>query len=309
VSFESTTRWMVSAAVVLVLGLFACTASGQEAPTANKEAQAPATTAPQPNSPAPGKTEPAATSAKPEQLTNAPAPATAKKTVAETAGTGKNLVEELGIQNRTDRISYAFGMDLARDLKRQKSDLNVDLLMRALKDSLDDKPLLMTDDEVTATLKQVEAEQKQDYEHAKTMIAEKNRRAGESFFSENAKKEGVVTLPSGLQYKILKKGDGKTPTLDDKVVCQYKGTLLDGTEFDSSEKRGHAVTLPVKGIMAGWTQALQMMPAGSKWQLFIPPQLAYGEKIINGIGPNAMLIFEVEVVSIEDKPQTASAAK
>ena len=300
---------MVSAAVALVVVLFAWTAFGQEASTANKEPQAPATTATQPNSATPSKTEPVVPEAKPEQLTSATAPAAVKKTVAETAGTGKNLVEEPVIRDRKDKISYAFGMDLARDLKRQKNDLNVDLVMRALDDALADKPLLMTDDEVTATLKQLEAEQKQDYEHARTMIAEKNRRAGESFFSENAKKEGVVTLPSGLQYKILKKGDGKTPTLDDKVVCQYKGTLLEGTEFDSTEKRGHAVTLPVKGLMAGWTQALQMMPVGSKWQLFIPPQLAYGEKIVNGIGPNAMLIFEVEVVSIEDKQQTASAVK
>jgi len=141
------------------------------------------------------------------------------------------------------------------------------------------------------------------------MVAEKNKKAGEAFFSENAKKDGVNTLPSGLQYKILKKGDGKLPALDDRITCQYRATLLDGTEFDSSEKRGHAVTLPVKGIMAGWTQALQMMPVGSRWQLFIPPQLAYGEKIVNGIGPNAMLVFEVELLSIQDKTQTASAAK
>jgi FKBP-type peptidyl-prolyl cis-trans isomerase len=308
VTFESTMRWLVPAAVLLMVVLFVWTASGQESPTANKEPQAPAATAPQQNSAAPGKTEPAAPAAKLEQVTKAPAKADVK-TAVETAVSGKGLAEGPVIQDRKDKISYAFGMDLARDLKRQKNDLNVDLLMRALKDALADKPLLMTDDEVTATLKQLEAEQKQDYEHAKKMIAEKNRRAGESFFSENAKKEGVVTLPSGLQYKILKKGDGRTPTLDDKVVCQYKATLLDGTEFDSTEKRGHAVTLPVKGIMAGWTQALQMMPVGSKWQLFIPPQLAYGEKVVNGIGPNAMLIFEVEVVSIEDKQQTASAAK
>ena len=296
-TFESTMRRLVATAVLLVVVLFVCTAFGQKAPTA-----------PQPNSATPGKTELAAPAAKLEQVTNAPVKADVK-TAAEATVPGKGLVEEPAIQDRKDKISYAFGMDLARDLKRQKSDLNVDLLMRALKDSLADKPLLMTDDEVTATLKQLEAEQKQDYEHARTMIGEKNRRAGESFFSENARKEGVVTLSSGLQYKILKKGEGKTPTLDDKVVCQYKAMLLDGTEFDSTEKRGHAVTLPVKGIMAGWTQALQMMPVGSNWQLFIPPQLAYGEKIVNGIGPNAMLIFEVEVVSIEDKQQTASAAK
>jgi FKBP-type peptidyl-prolyl cis-trans isomerase FklB len=207
------------------------------------------------------------------------------------------------VNNRKDKISYAFGVDLARDLKRQKQDLNVDLLMRALTDALADKPLVMTDEQVTATLKQVEAEQKQDFEHAKRMISEKNKKAGEAFFAENAKKEGVVTLPSGLQYKVLKKGDGKVPTLDDRVVCKYKGALLDGTEFDNSDKRGGQVTVPLKGLMSGWTQALQMMPVGSKWQLFIPPQLAYGDKIMYGLGPNTTLIFEVELVSIEDKPQ------
>lgn len=279
--------WIITA--VLLGG----SAPGQEASKVNKDQRAGAETKAQPVAAPPTKSEPEDSPPKNEA---AVIPA-------------KSQAVEPTIQDRKDKISYAFGMDLARDLKRQKQDLNVDLLMKGLKDALADKPLLMTDDEVTATLKQLEAEQKQDYEHARMMIAQKNRTAGEAFFSENAKKEGVVTLPSGLQYKILKKGDGKTPTLDDKVVCEYKATRLDGTEFDSTEKRGHAVTLPVKGIMAGWTQALQMMPVGSKWQLFIPPQLAYGEKIVNGIGPNAMLIFELEVVSIEDKQQTASAAK
>lgn len=270
---------------ILGLALLVGTTVAQETPAADKRQQPPAVASnSQPEAVRPAKSEPAATAAQSQS-------------------------DDPVIQNRKDKISYAFGVDLARDLKRQKNDLNVDLLMRAMADALADKPLVMTDDDVTATLKQVEADEKQDFEHAKMMIGEKNRRAGEAFFSENAKKEGVVTLPSGLQYKILKKGEGRAPTPDDKVVCQYKGTLLDGTEFDSTEKRGHAVTLPVKGIMAGWTQALQMMPAGSKWQLFIPPQLAYGEKIVHGIGPNATLVFEVEVMSIEDKTQTASAAK
>jgi FKBP-type peptidyl-prolyl cis-trans isomerase len=286
VTLKFAMRCMITIALASLVG----TAVGQEASSTNKGQQTTPSVKPQPEAVGPSKTAPEAATPKPEAAATSP-------TVQTT------------IQSRKDKISYAFGVDLGRDLRNQKNDLNVDLLLQALKDSLAEKPLLMTDDEVTATLKQLEAEQKQDYEHARKMIAEKNRRAGEAFFSENAKKEGVVTLPSGLQYKILKKSDGKTPTLDDKVVCQYKGTLLDGTEFDSSEKRGHAVTLPVKGIMPGWTQALQMMPAGSKWQLYIPPQLAYGEKIVNGIGPNAMLIFEVEVVSIEDKPQTAAAAK
>jgi FKBP-type peptidyl-prolyl cis-trans isomerase FklB len=196
---------------------------------------------------------------------------------------------------------------LARDLKQQKNDLNVDLLIRALTDALADKPLVMTDDEVTAALKKFQEEQKQDYEHAKAMVSDRNRREGDAFFSENARKDGVITLPSGLQYKILKKGDGKTPALDDHVVCHYRATLVNGTEFDSSYKHNQPATLPVKGVMAGWAQALQMMPLGSTWQIFIPPQLAYGDKIVGGIGPNAMLIFEVELLSIKDNPQTASA--
>ncbi len=233
--------------------------------------------------------------------------APAAKAEPQAAAPEKGQPGEPIIDSRKDKISYAFGVDLARDLKRQKEDLNVDLLVRALTDALADKNLLMTDEEVTATLKTVEAEQKHDLEHAKAMIAEKNRRAVEAFVAENAKKEGVVTLPSGLQYKILKQGDGKMPMPDDHVVCQYRGTLIDGTEFDSSYKHDKPSTFPVKGVMPGWAQALQLMPVGSKWQIFIPPQLAYGEKALTGIGSNAMLIFEVELLSIEDKPQTVSA--
>jgi FKBP-type peptidyl-prolyl cis-trans isomerase FklB len=213
--------------------------------------------------------------------------------------------EEPTILNRKDRVSYAFGVGLARDLQRQKDNLNVDLLVRALTDALWGKNLLMSDDEVAATVKTFEAEQKQDFEHAKIMVAQKNKKAGEAFVADNAKKEGVVTLPSGLQYKVLKKGDGKIPTLDDHVVCHYRGTLVDGTEFDNSYGRTEPPTLPVKGIIAGWAQALQLMPVGSKWQIFIPPQLAYGEKMVGGIGPNATLIFEVELLSIQDKTQIA----
>jgi FKBP-type peptidyl-prolyl cis-trans isomerase len=241
--------------------------------------------------------------AAPKQESAAPA----AKAEPQAAAPDKGQPGEPIIESRKDKISYAFGVDLARDLKRQTESLNVDLLIRALTDALGDKNLLMTDEEVTATLKTAEAEQKHDLEHVKAMIAEKNRRAVEAFVAENAKKEGVVTLPSGLQYKILKQGDGKMPMLDDHVVCQYRGTLIDGTEFDSSYKHDKPSTLPVKGVMPGWAQALQLMPVGSKWQIFIPPQLAYGEKVVTGIGSNAMLIFEVELLSIEDKPQTVSA--
>jgi FKBP-type peptidyl-prolyl cis-trans isomerase FklB len=289
---SATLKFAIRCATTLSVVLLAGTAFAQDAPSVNKDQPAPAASGAKREAKSETKTE-----VKQE----------AKNEAANTPA--KSQTEEPGIQNRKDKISYAFGVDLGRDLKQQKNDLNVDLLLQALRDTLADKPLLMTGDEVTATLKKLEAEEKQDHEHAKTMISEKNKIAGEAFFSENAKKEGVVTLPSGLQYKIVKKGDGKLPGPDDKIVCQYRAALVDGTEFDSTEKRGHAMTLPVKGIMPGWTQALQMMPVGSKWQLVIPPQLAYGDKIVNGIGPNATLIFEVELVSIEDKPQTVSAAR
>ena len=218
--------------------------------------------------------------------------------------------EEMVIHSHTDRLSYAAGVDMARDLKRQGDShaINVDLFMKALSDTIAGRHLLMDSEEAAATMKAWEAEQKQDFQHANMMISERNRRESEAFFADNAKKEGVITLPSGLQYKILKKGDGKIPTFADIVLCNYTGKLIDGTEIDSSSKRKQPTTVAVKGVIPGWMQALQLMPVGSKWQLFIPPQLAFGEKATPIVGPNATLIFEVELLSIQDKPQTASAA-
>jgi FKBP-type peptidyl-prolyl cis-trans isomerase len=237
--------------------------------------------------------------------------APAVKAEQKAAATAKTDQEGPAItfQNRTDKLSYAFGVNLARDLQQQKNSLNVDLLMKALRDALAGNKLIMTDEEVTATLKTFDAEQKQDLQHARMMVSERNKREGEAFFAENLKKEGVVTLPSGLQYKILTKGEGKIATLEDTIVCNYRGTLLDGTEIDSSYRRKEQTAAPVKGLIPGWSQALQLMPVGSKWQIFIPPQLAYGDKAAGPIPPNATLIFEVELLSIQEKPQTASAAK
>jgi FKBP-type peptidyl-prolyl cis-trans isomerase FklB len=133
------------------------------------------------------------------------------------------------------------------------------------------------------------------------------QREGEAFLAANKTKEGVVTLPSGLQYKILKAGTGEKATLDDSVVCNYKGTLINGTEFDASEKHGGPATFPVKGVIAGWTEALQLMPVGSKWQLFVPSNLAYGANGPGDIGPNATLIFEVELVSVQKAAAPAAA--
>jgi len=133
-------------------------------------------------------------------------------------------------------------------------------------------------------------------------LGEKNKKDGDAFLAENKGKEGVVALPSGLQYKILKAGDGEKPKSTDTVVCNYRGTLLNGKEFDSSYKRGQPATFPVSGVIKGWTEALQLMPVGSKWQLFIPPDLAYGDRGAgNDIAPGATLIFEVELLSIQPK--------
>jgi FKBP-type peptidyl-prolyl cis-trans isomerase len=249
-------------------------AAAQETATSNKSQQ---------QAPAVSKPEPTAQETKPQQ--------------------------DPAFQNWKDKLSYAIGADLARGLRTQKVDVNVDVLVGALRDALAGKKLVMIQEEVTATLKRFENEQKQDYEHAKAMLSGKNKEAGDAFFAENLKKEGVVTLPSGLQYKILKQGHGKKPALEDVVVCNYRGTLLDGTEFDSSYKRNQPATIPVKGLIKGWSEALQLMSTGSKWRLFIPPQLAYGERVVHGIAPNAMLVFEVELIPIQNKSQTASAAK
>lgn len=275
-------RWMMMAvAGALLVG----TAIAQEPPAADR---------PQKEAPAVSKGQQRAPAAKSE---------------AEPATPGKSQPGDPTIQSRKDKISYAFGVGMARDLQRQKDNLNVALLMQALTDALAGKNLIMTDEQVAATVKTFEAEQKQDLQHAKMMVSERNKREGEAFFAENAKKEGVITLPSGLQYKMLKKGDGKIPTLDDVVLCNYTGKLLDGTEIDSSYKRKEPTLVPVKGVIAGWAQALQLMPVGSKWEMYIPPQLAYGDKGSTVFGPNTTLVFEVELVSIQDKPKTASAAK
>ena len=283
-------RWMMTfgTGVALLVG----SAVAQETATSYKsQQQAPAVSKPEQTVPA----------AKPEQK----APAT--KSEPEAAAPSKGQPGEPTIQSRKDKISYAFGVDMARDLQRQKDSLNVDLLMRALTDALAGKNLIMTDEEVAEAVKMFEAEHKQDLQHAKMMVSERNRKEGEAFFAENAKKEGVITLPSGLQYKMLKKGDGKIPTLDDVVLCNYTGKLLDGTEIDSSNKRKEPTAVPVKGVIAGWTQALQLMPVGSKWEMYIPPQLAYGGKDSAIFGPNTTIIFEVELVSIQEKTQTVGA--
>ncbi|MCX8118830.1 MAG: FKBP-type peptidyl-prolyl cis-trans isomerase [Desulfobacterota bacterium] len=206
------------------------------------------------------------------------------------------------LKDQKDRVSYVIGMDIGTNLKRQSIEINPDLLLRGLKDALSGNKPLMTDQEMKETIAAFQKEFQAKQEEAARKMGEKNKKEGEAFLAENRKKEGVVTLASGLQYKVLKKGSGKRPKLSDTVTTHYRGTLIDGTEFDSSYRRGQPATFPVSGVIAGWTEALQLMEEGAKWQLFIPPHLAYGERGAGPqIGPNATLIFEVELISVEER--------
>lgn len=205
-------------------------------------------------------------------------------------------------KDQKEKASYALGMNVGSGLKRQSVDIDPDTFAKGLKDALSGGKTVLTEDEARATLMQLQNDMRAKQEEQRKQQGENNLKEGEAFLAANKSKEGVVALPSGLQYKILTPGTGPKPTSADQVVCNYKGTLINGTEFDSSYKRGQPATFPVGGVIKGWTEALQLMPVGSKWQLFIPASLAYGERGAgNDIGPNATLIFEVELLSIKDK--------
>ena len=190
------------------------------------------------------------------------------------------------------------GKRLGDSLRKQSVPFDPALVARGLKDGLAGGKTLLTDQEAQAAMDEVRNDLVKKQQAA-------GKKEGDDFLSANKGKEGVVTLPSGLQYKILKAGTGPKPTASDTVLCHYRGTLVNGTEFDSSYKRNQPLKISVSGVIKGWTEALQLMPVGSKWQLFIPSDLAYGEAGQQGIPPNSTLIFEVELVSIEagDKDQ------
>jgi FKBP-type peptidyl-prolyl cis-trans isomerase FklB len=240
----------------------------------------------------PANTPPATTSAAPA--------ATTPKTPAKTTGTAAKSTAPAPLTTRKQKFSYALGMNIgtgySQGLKKQSIEVDWNLVSQGMKDAATTGKTRLTEEEAKAVLNEVQKEKAQE-------IAAKNKTEGEAFLAANKDKEGVVTLPSGLQYKILKAGDGPKPTASDQVVCNYKGTLVNGTEFDSSYKRGQPTTFGVGQVIKGWTEALQLMPVGSKWQLFIPSSLAYGERgePRGGIEPNETLIFEVEVLSIVDK--------
>ena len=204
------------------------------------------------------------------------------------------------LKTQRDKVSYGIGMEIGNSLKSQSIDIDPDILARGVKDILSGKEPLITDQEFRETMTNFKNEMMAKQIERMKEIAEKNKKEGEAFLDENKKKEGVVTLPSGLQYKVIKDGAGEKPKPTDTVTVHYRGTLINGTEFDSSESHGQPATFKVNGVIPGWTEVLQLMKAGSKWQLFIPSALAYGDRGVGReIGPNSTLIFDIELLSIE----------
>jgi FKBP-type peptidyl-prolyl cis-trans isomerase len=250
----------------------------------------------------PAKTQPATASK------TAYPPTAAKTPAAKTSTAAKTPAPKLVTPK--DKFSYALGMNLGNTLHRQSVDVDPAILLRGLKDAIAGGKMALTEEEARAALMEVQNEVRKKQQAQMQRAGEVNKKEGDAFLASNKAKEGVVTLPSGLQYKILTVGSGPKPALSDTVVCNYRGTLINGTEFDSSYKRGQPATFPVSGVIKGWTEALPLMPVGSKWQLFIPSALAYGERGPGPeIGPNSTLIFEVELISIQDKSQAKPEAK
>ena len=256
----------------------------------------------------PAAASPQASAAKPQvapvaKSSQAPAAGTQKAPAAKPGQPAKPKSQSpLVLNTDKDKVSYALGMNLGANLKRDSIDIDTAILVRALKDTVAGGKTLLTESEARAALTQLQTQVRGKQMEKMKLAGEVNKKEGDSFLAANKTKDGIVTLPSGLEYKILTQGTGPKPAATDTVVCNYRGTLIDGTEFDSSYKRGQPATFPVTGVIKGWTEALQLMPVGSKWQLFLPAELAYGERGPSPeIGPNSTLVFEVELLSIQAK--------
>jgi FKBP-type peptidyl-prolyl cis-trans isomerase len=242
--------------------------------------------------------------AAPTSAQQTPATKTQHTSAATTPQTSAAKPNALVLTTQKDKISYAIGMNVGANLHKQAVDVDPAVLLQGLKDGIAGSKPLLSEEEARAVLMQLQEETRKKQAEKAQQMGAANKTEGETFLAANKNKEGVITLPSGLQYKILQAGTGPKPAATDSVVCNYRGTLINGTEFDSSYKRGQPATFPVNGVIKGWTEALQLMPVGSKWQLFIPAQLAYGERGAGpDIGPNATLIFEIELLSIQGKGQ------
>ena len=298
----------------LVAGmLFLGSTYAQETPAAKAESAPAATTKAAPAAKADSATTKSSATKAPAASANKsaaakPAGTAAKSPTAKTAGTKTAGVTTL--KTEKEKFSYALGMSLGTNLHRQSVEVDPNIFAQGLRAALSGGKTLLTLEEAQAAIGEAQNEARKKQQEKMQVEGAANKKEGDVFLAANKTKEGVITLPSGLQYKILKEGAGAKPAATDSVVCNYRGTLINGMEFDSSYKRGQPATFPVSGVIKGWTEALQLMPVGSKWQLFIPPTLAYGEKGAGGtIGADATLVFEVELISIQDKTKTEDKPK
>jgi FKBP-type peptidyl-prolyl cis-trans isomerase FklB len=215
------------------------------------------------------------------------------KTAAAGKGTGT-------LTTQKDQISYILGFQIGSNFKQQGIDIAPEILLRGLSDALHEKPMALPDSVARVAYMAFQQEMMKKQQEAMGKVAAINKVQGDAFLAANKAKDSVITLPSGLQYKVITPGTGKSPTATDTVVTNYRGTLIDGTEFDNSYSRGEPATFPVNGVIKGWTEALLLMKEGAKWQLFIPAELAYGERPRGKvIGPNATLIFDIELIKVK----------
>ncbi len=204
------------------------------------------------------------------------------------------------LETEKEKASYAIGFDLGKNLKKYSEDISLESMIKGIRDGISGQNSILTEEETKKTLTEFQQNLLKKETERRKELAIKNKVEEEKFLAENSKKEGIVTTASGLQYKVIREGNGPKPTLEDTVKVHYKGTFINGKEFDSSYKRGEPVTFQLKNMIPGWIEALQMMKAGSKWQIFIPSALAYGEQGAGDIiEPNSLLIFEVELLEVE----------
>jgi FKBP-type peptidyl-prolyl cis-trans isomerase len=239
------------------------------------------------------------TPAKPKTAATGHKKATAGTAAKKSSTSAKPSSETTTLKDQREKASYGVGWNLGSSLRSQSVDVDPEIIMKGLHDGFSGTTPLITEQEMKTAVVELQRQVREAQQARATQAGEKNKVEGPAFLAANKTKPGVVTLPSGLQYKILKEGTGPKPAATDSVTVNYRGTLLDGTEFDSSYKRGQPATFPVNRVIKGWTEALQLMPVGSKWELYIPADLAYGAAGAGGdIGPNATLIFEVELLSI-----------
>jgi len=202
------------------------------------------------------------------------------------------------LDSKEDKVSYGLGLVLGKRMSNEFTDMQLDVFVQGLRDAMQGKSQLLTDEEVSKLLSEYQREQQQKQFEKIQKLSDDNKKTGQEFLAANKNKEGIVTLESGLQYKVIKEGKGVQPGPTDTVKVHYTGSLINGEVFDSSVERGEPVSFPVNGVIAGWTEALQLMPTGSKWQLFIPADLAYGANGNRSIGPNETLLFDVELLEV-----------